>query len=758
MKRHSMKRQSNLALLSLALGLGGAEISAQDDDPFILREIIVTATKREQSTQDIPMSVAALTGDILVKGNIEDLTDMSASVPNFTIAEGLGTNIVAMRGMSSSGGDRGFEQSVGMYVDGIYKPRSRQYYNAFLDISRIEVLRGPQAVLFGVNSTAGAINIVSATNRPGDELEASIAAEYELEYDSAFTTLTLGGGLNEKLGGRLVVKHIDKGGFYTQAIGGEEGEKRSTAGRLSLVWEPTDNVVLTTKVDYFEEMLEANLMVELDAHSEVRWRQNYDASTLALLGKEPGRDGRGNNTTVTLDVNIGDHTLTAVAGYSDFNNSQRSDTDAQPLLPYLASAGDPTPYNFFDSDGKEEYDQASLEVRWASPTGNFTDYIVGAYFQQSNLFDRSSVLLGLGEDIGGYANLEVDQALYSVFATLTFNLGTDLRATLGARYNDESKDAKRTSECGVIAAGLSTFDQATCDAFNSQGGFRAATAPNHNNSPSAKQDLTSHNFLPELMLQWDYAEDRTLYGRVGKSVKSGGMTSSFNVPTPDRLTFDDEKVLGYELGLKSRFANGRAEVNAAIFRSDFEDLQVISFTAVGSAVTNAGEAYTQGIEVDGQFAWTEWLTVGASVALLDAEYDKYTNATCNLSGSTPESSAGCDASGEKLAYAADYSGNLFVDIEYGMTSELNLLAGLSLSFSDNYHTETTFEPLFVQDRYIRYDARLGIGAEDGSWSLSLIGKNLGDENIAGLKQNVQLTNIGFVAAPRTVAVQGVFNF
>lgn len=93
-----------------------------------------------------------------------------------------------------------------------------------------------------------------------------------------------------------------------------------------------------------------------------------------------------------------------------------------------------------------------------------------------------------------------------------------------------------------------------------------------------------------------------------------------------------------------------------------------------------------------------------------------------------------------------------------MTSELNLLAGLSLSFSDNYHTETTFEPLFVQDRYIRYDARLGIGAEDGSWSLSLIGKNLGDENIAGLKQNVQLTNIGFVAAPRTVAVQGVFNF
>ena len=146
-----------------------------------LEEVIVTATKRSESAQDISMSVQSISGQKLESLGIDNFENMSVNIPNFSVSDSLIVNQITMRGVGS-GEDRGFEQSVSTFKDGVYLPRSRQTRSPFFDVDRVEVLRGPQAVLFGLNSTAGAISVHGATNKPGDDFELSLTGEYEAEF------------------------------------------------------------------------------------------------------------------------------------------------------------------------------------------------------------------------------------------------------------------------------------------------------------------------------------------------------------------------------------------------------------------------------------------------------------------------------------------------------------------------------------------------------------------------------------------------
>ena len=235
-----------------------------------LEEVIVTATKRAESTQDIPMSVQAVSGERLEAMAISDLSDLATTIPNFSIGDGLTTNLITMRGVGS-GEDRSFEQSVSMFVDGIYMPRSRQTRTPFFDADRVEVLRGPQAVLFGLNSTAGAISIHSAVNNPGDEFEARITGEYETEYEGGKGTLVVGGSPLDSLGLRLALETGDTGdGYIDNDTLGEQGDSESTVARLSAVWEATDKLMVTTKYNY----------ADYEVHGQLAEAVNRAASAL----------------------------------------------------------------------------------------------------------------------------------------------------------------------------------------------------------------------------------------------------------------------------------------------------------------------------------------------------------------------------------------------------------------------------------------------------------------------------------------------
>lgn len=283
------------------------------------------------------------------------------------------------------------------------------------------------------------------------------------------------------------------------------------------------------------------------------------------------------------------------------------------------------------------------------------------------------------------------------------------------------------------------------------------------NTVGTKQDLDTDNFLPEVSLSWDFHEDHTVFARYAQSAKSGGMSSAFGA-IPGALTFDEETVTAYEAGTKSRFNDGRGELNVTVFNNEYEDLQVTSITLGGSIVDNAGEATIRGLEADGRYLLTDWFTLGASVAFLDAEYDEFTSAQCSVgpSDSKPNADGSCDATGLTPPMAADFTYNVFADFLVPVGMNLNLLAGVSASGSTDYITEGTFSETMRQDDWDMYNAYIGVEQSDGKWSVNLVGRNLGDEVLGG--PGIDLGGAFFTNAAigtkthRSIMLSGQYNF
>lgn len=731
-----------------------------------LEEVIVTATKRAESVQDIPMSVQAFSGERLDAMGISELGDLATTVPNFSIGDGVTTNLITMRGMGS-GEDRSFEQSVSMFVDGIYMPRSRQTRTPFFDADRVEVLRGPQAVLFGLNSTAGAISVHSASNRPGDEFEARLTGSYESEYEGAVMTAVVGGSPTDSLGLRLAAQTSDSGdGYIDNPTLGDQGSAETTLARASAVWEPTDSLSITAKYNYADYELDGQMAEAVNRFAGVvepgdgnlNWKNTGIGENLPQLAdisisslNKPGSEQEVNNFSLNLDYALGEYTLTGLFGYSDYDYTLATDLDG------VASAGLGLPGLALDAMSYEEYEQTSMEVRITSPGGETIDYVAGIYYQDSELTsDQPNIIVvplaaGLNLSERGNNVFDQDATLWSAFASGTWNVSDRFRVIAGARYSDDDKDWERSSIC------QNSFDGGANWADGNLGGGACSITSDQGGN------VSSDNFMPELVLQYDWGEDTMMFAKYSESAKSGGAGTGGSIPDGE-VVYDDETASGFELGLKTRFADGAAELNVVAFYTEFDDLQVKSSTVNGTRVVtkigNAGEATTQGIEVDGRWAVTDWLTLGGAAAWLDAEYDEFQGISCNNSGSTPPASdgLGCDASGERLPFAPEVTGSVFADVIFPLGSNLNLIGGVTVSYSDDYFTDGTLDPALTQDSYTKVDANVGIAAATNQWDVSVIGKNLTDEEINMSGQPLGAYDIAYLMPPMLVMVQATWRF
>jgi len=748
-----------------------------------LEEVVVTATKRVESVQDIPMSVEAVTGDQLRAQGIADFATLSDQIPNFYVGDGVVTTNINMRG-TGSGGDRSFEQSVGMFIDGIYMPRSRQYRSPFFDAERVEVLRGPQAVLFGLNSTAGAVAVHTARTRPGDAFSADVTVAYETEYEGTKASVAIGGSPTDNLGLRFAAEYADSDGYFKNNFNNKtEGNREAELYRFSAVWEPTDRLSIDAKyewVDYDQdgnhgEVFGGPAAFVDGGDGELNWERNMDASIIGTYPKDatgnpnvkPGLYQEVDNIAIQLDYALGEHTLSGIFGYSDMEYSFGLDLDgiAGGLSPGTINNG----AGLLDSSvSPETYEQTSFELRLTSPGGETLDYMVGLYYQDAELYNKNEGaynldivlpafelcdvvgLCGLGW--GEYVSNDqvVDTELWSLYGNVTWTMTDTLRLVAGARYSDETKDADRSGECAFydIASG----------AVTAPGALFCATF-----SDGIKGSRSSDNFMPEVVLQWDAGEDSMVYAKIGTSAKSGGFATASTI-LEDSWEYDDETVITYELGYKARFADGNVEFNATLFRSEYDDLQVNSFiTDAGKTVgviSNAGETVNQGLEIDGRWAVTDWLILGGSAAYLDAEYESYETAACYV-GETPTDPAApkvCDKSGETPPYAPEFSGTIYGDLVIPMGANLNLVGNLTAAYSDAYFTDGTLDPVGEQDSYTRVSARLGVEAADGKWDVSVIGRNLTEEKVLDVTQPIFGYYLGYIGAPRTIAVQATYRF
>lgn len=783
--------------LAISLLCASSVTNAQTSEPKILEEVLVTSQKRVQTLQEVPISVAAVTGEKLERMGVENLEDLTAYVPNIHFTEtGLSTQM-RIRGIGSDN-SQGFEQSVGVYKDGIYHSRAQLFRAPMYDVERVEVMRGPQGTLFGKNSIAGAVDIITA--KPTTELEGRITASYETEFKTKELSGFVSGPLSETVSGRLAVRYYDDPGFMFNTIKNrDEADTEEKSIRGSLAWEASENldVLLIAEHNTFDVQGRAmEITQDIPSISDVPPPDGFGGLTyqqilgLALPGLAPPvfdgttfesvqdyrrqsnspefSDNKIDQLTLRLDYQLGDYTLTSLTGGLRFEYNENCDCEF-------------TPVDFFDLDSYEEYEQFSQEFRIASPESASFSWIAGAFFQT---YDQTfnddfniSPTSGLGPLVAqrtenpalgaAFVNNRVarrfDQSsdTWAVFAEGTWRATDRLSLTLGARFTEEDKDARKTLNIENLTTGEPINNPALAYIFTEF--FKAETEQGTGHHLDASRSESA--FTPALTISFDASDDVMAYAKISRGFKAGGFDPRTN--KADRFEFEEEKVTAVELGSKMRFMENRSELNIAVFYMDYEDLQVSQFDgAVGFNIGNANSTIVQGIEIDGRMQLSNHLSASYGVAILDFEYEDFTNGNCYF-GQTHDSTVGddnfCDYTGLRGVYTPELTFNLGFQYVRPLGA-LELVAALDAQWVDEQQVHVNLDPRGEIDAYTMLDARIGI--ESDNWGLALLGKNLLNEEIISYSANMPLSETffqtnsyySFLRRPRTVAVEATYKF
>jgi len=763
-----------------------------------LEEIVVTAQQRAESLQDVPVSVAAVTAKKISDSGIVDLQGLSELVPNFSINETGISTTVTIRGISS-GINSGFEQSVGMYNDGIFYGRDQLARVPMIDMERVEVLRGPQGILFGKNSIAGAVSQISA--KPTDEFEGSVTALYEPDHGETDLRMVLSGPLTDNLSGRLAVMTRELDGYVKNTeLGVDEQNEDEQVVRATLRWDVNDSVTATLKSSQSTfDVLGRNMEVyqsfgHLEALNSV-----YNSPTapwsvdteLNYIADNNGHfsNNEVNNSTLTVDWDLEGLTLTSVTGYVDYEFTESCDCDF---------TGAPV----FDAGRQEEYQQLSQEFRVTSDLGSNFDYIAGLFFQDTDLTYADQIqlpdptvvntalgLLGAGAlqpfAPGSSTDRTFNQEgeVIALFAQGTWSVSEALRLTVGGRYTEEKKDANRQQRHKANATfGGQYMPAVTADpvsgAYNVLYGIFAIEAYDQINGK-----LDDSSFSPVVTMEWDANPDTMVYATWTKGYKSGGFDARSN-GHPDASVnnglksgaaitgsweFANEEATSVELGSKMSLADGAAELSVAWYMTDYTDLQVSQFDGtLGFNVTNAGEAKVKGIEADGRWALTDNITLTGSVAYLDFNYEKFPNSQCYFQQEDTDGDKLCDAGGKRKEFTPELQANLGAAWASEMSNGLELNASLDVSFMDEYLYAANLDPRSKQDAYSMVNARIALAGSEGAWELALLGRNLTDETVINFGGNTPLggtltggagnSYYAFVNRPRNIALQVNYSF
>ncbi|MCF6318693.1 MAG: TonB-dependent receptor [Proteobacteria bacterium] len=771
-------------------------IFAQDDeDRPALEEIIVTAQQREQSLADVPISVAVIDGQVLKEQNIEKMADLQFSVPNFTMAEsGIGTNVF-IRGIGS-GNNQGFEQSVGVYVDGIHHGRAQQARAPFFDLERVEVLRGPQSILFGKNSVAGALNMTTA--RPTNEFEGYVELNHGFTFGETETALVLSGPLSDRFRYRIAARYHELDGYIENlTLNRDEPQQEDFTLRTTFEFDFSDTMMATLKLESSKfDVVGRNIEItgEIPAagpftgltYSQILagpFGQDPSVLNNTIDGKRHANGDFSNNdqfgAVLTLDWELENHTLQTITGISNFEFSDNCDCDF-------------TGANIFTLPLQEQYDQFSQEIRLTSNTGGAIEYIVGAYYQTSDqdyrdslTINSDSVLVPLlnsnpafpaGFNAGNlFANTAalreaaVDADVLSTFGQLDWHFSDSMTLQVGGRITRENKDGSRI--ISVTAADGSPLPAAQAIVADLYGAVFGLAASNALNIAFPVADLlgvhpvtasrTETVFTPDVKLYWDMSDDTMLYVSAVKGSKSGGFDFRANnrgvsATMAEAFEFENETATSFEFGGKMSLLDGAAELNFAAYLTKYDNLQVSIFDGqLGFNVGNAAEATIKGLEVDGRWQATNNLTLSGSFALTDFEFDNYTNGRCNFGQvpNGPQAADGfCDYSGQTNQLVSDWQGTFGARHVKELANGLELNTNLNVFFTDEYNASASLDPALIQDSYATVNFRIGLSNPVNGWDVALLGQNLTDESIVRFGGDAPLSGSTFGAISKYVFV------
>lgn len=683
-----------------------------------LEEVVVTATKRQVGLQDVPIAIAVVGGEKIAEMGMTELEDVALYMPNVHIAEGGAGTQLFIRGVGS-GINYGFEQSVGMFVDGVYYGRGRIARGTFVDLERVEVLKGPQSTLFGKNTIAGAINTTTAA--PTDEFESYVELAYETEIEGWGVTAMISGPLSDSVRGRLVAKKWEEDGYVNNtAANGQDGpQEDNTFLRGRLDFDVSDNLSVSLLASYGEFNVDgrqdqisianptATFLYQTFGDPNFDANFNYDKNQRNITGFPEFDDTESYVFQMTADYAWGEHTLRSITAFTGYEFENRLDSDYGPL-------------EFLSRGRAEEHDQFTQEFLLTSPTGGKVDYLAGFFYQSEDLTNNRSTLVNfsglppvdagtralingaLGTNLmagdidgDGFSFFDQDTETISVFAEGTFHVSDVFRITAGLRYSDDEKDVEKS---GFVASLGSTTPNPFLGLI--YGPAVLSLAAEHEYALSRKEDhLTGH-----INLQWDVSADAMLYLELGNGYKGGGFDEDNGLGILAVAEFEDETVDAIELGAKMTILDGRGRLNAALFRSEFDDLQVSTFDGNAAFVVgNAAQSVVQGFEFDWSIALTDSWTINGSGALLDAEYDSFPDAACNVGQITAWVAAGnprgtClqDLSGKPLQFAPDWSANVAAVYTRPVARNMDFGFSVDINATDDVVIPNDLDPNLIQ--------------------------------------------------------------
>lgn len=747
------------------------------DGATTLGDIVVTARRREENLLSVPVSVTAIGAAELQRYKTDNLEKVGELTPGVVIAQNktAGGGTIAVRGISTSAATAGFEQPVLVNIDGLPVSNGRVVALGFFDLQRVEVLKGPQALLFGKNNTAGVISLISAD--PTDQLSGYARVGYEFVADEITAQGALSGPLTPNLGIRIAVRARRMEGwmyndaraianpflpaFPTQNPDPRMGD-RDAAARLTLKWRPSADFTATFKLlgshsaddgtgvsnQVVGGCLNGRPRIRnvVDPLGECR-RDNHTTAGVpnAIIvagGPDPhGAYGRLDAAVTSLNVNydFGSANLTSTTGYLylDGNNVGNGDVSSFAQL----FGAEPQKVKSFSQELRL---LTSFDGPFNLMIGGFYQDLDFEYEQNIKLFDPSNFNPANGRFVAWLRPSYTHGKTYSAFAQAIIRPLEQIEIAGGARYTRETKDS--------FSINTYTF----------QPGF-----PQGKSLSNAFRD---NNVSPEASITWHPTPRSTIYAAYKTGFKSGGFALSGTIQTATRasdLAFDSEKAGGFEFGAKGLLFGGTLRLEAVVYDYKYTNLQVNTYnpTTVSFTFSNAASLQQRGVDLQALYQVSRALQVRGAVNYNKNRFGPYAGAC--YGGQT--AALGCnvlpgpaqDLTNRQPARSPDWAGNAgaSLTLPVGNAFKINLTG--DAFYSSSYYGSETLAPSTFQPSFWRYNAGVRVMTEDEKWELALLGRNLGNDYYlltAQDKTNQAGDQRGTVARGREILLQLGFKF
>lgn len=755
--------------LAIAASASALSLPSMADEGRILQleEVVVTAQRRAESLQDVPVAVTAVSSDDMAIAQVDSISNIQQISPSikFDVTNSAANSAnILIRGIGTVGNSRAFEGAVGVFVDGVYRTRAGQAMQNWLDIENLQILRGPQGTLFGKNTSAGALILKSKEARL-DEFE----VDYSVDVGS-YGKQMIRGAVNVPIADTLAMRVAGlwgkQDGIIENPNGGEYNERNPRAAKVQFLYQPSDTFDAKLILDWSDEQnnccygqvdaVDGPTQPLINAMIQARGLQlpsdDFDDYE-QVLTNDTDQDVEDKGAVLTMNWNFDSgQTLTSVTGYRDWSISQ------------IGMDADFTGANIFSINEFLESKVFSQEFTLNGDVGAFGpvqsgDYVFGLYYADEDIdagnqlvwenqaqFFWDTVLspgfADASEGVWADSSMPASSKTYAAFMHWNLDFTDKFGMTVGMRYSKDEKEGQ------MYRNYFTPTPNTVFTMIGAQPG------------PEYKDSFEDSAISGTLALKYHFSDAVMGYASYSRGYKSGGVNIDNNaagtvinnsdyVPGATALdpTYKSEFVDGYELGFKAEYLDGRARSNVALFYNDIQDLQIAQFLGTRFTIDNAPEAEVYGFELENFFLLTDVFSIKFDIThLAEARF-----------GDNPEVIG--TLADREFAHAPEWAGNLALQMDQPLGNGLSLFGRLGTTYSGRLYTNTSND--FQRDSETEYSASLGLRSDEGTWSVTAWCQNCTDERYVTQHFNSPLQPgdaNGYVSSPRTygLTLRGAF--